>query len=235
MTRPLVLLKPLPPRLAPLSRPLPRHPRALVAAACVLAATTCVLASGCGTVQPGPISARELAQVQTFPYFRVYWVGRHFGSHHLTAADGLKNYSSASGESVYYGACTASPSSALSSKGCELPLEVTTMVYPMHSNAPLGSQRNVVLRGVPAVIFNAGSSIQLYSGRLAIEILADSPAEALRAVYELRPVNAPGSASRPLPAPASCPLLFGPQPPYVRATLRRLPGDVCRPEPLNSY
>ena len=62
-------------------------------------------ASGCGTVHPPPLSSRGLAEAQTFPYFKVYWVGSSFIGRPLVAVDGLKSYSTAIGDSVYYGDC----------------------------------------------------------------------------------------------------------------------------------
>ena len=42
-----------------------------------------VLMSGCSTGHAQPISASALAEVQTFPYFKVYWVGPRFLGYHL--------------------------------------------------------------------------------------------------------------------------------------------------------
>ncbi len=195
--------------------------------AVLLAALACVLAGGCANDQPAPLTVRELAEAQTFPFYRVYWVGPRFGSYGLVAADGRNNYVSTSGDGVYYGNCLAGKSSAFGS-GCVLPLQITTLIYTRHANAPLGHQRNVLLRGVPAVIYDGGSSIELYSGRVAINVFADSLSEGLRAVRALRPLNAPGSAEQTLPPPVYCPGLSGPRPAAVAAALRALPGHACQ-------
>ena len=51
------------------------------------------------------------------------------------------------------------------------------MIYRLHSNAALGPQRNMLIRGVPATVYDEGRSIELYSGRVAIDIFSDtSPA-----------------------------------------------------------
>jgi hypothetical protein len=188
----------------------------------------CLLAGGCATVQPGPLGARELAEAQTFPFYRVYWTGPRFGSYRLAGAEGLHNYNSAVGESVYYGSCVSGKSSALGGSGCVLPLQVTTVLYTRHANAPLGAQRNTLLRGAPAVLYDGGSSIELYTGRLAIDVYADSPSAALRAVAGLRPLNAPGSAAGSLPPPVYCPGLTPARPPSLRALLLELPGRPCQ-------
>ncbi len=187
-----------------------------------------VLAGGCASSQPAPITVRELAEAQTFPFYRVYWVGPRFGSYRLAAADGRQNYASSAGDSVYYGNCVPGKTSALGGGGCELPLRVTTLIYTRHANASLGAQRNTILRGVPAVIYNGGNTVELYSGRVAIDVFSDDLAEALRAIDALRPLNAPGGAAGPLPPPVYCPGLSGPRPAAVRAALLDLPGHACQ-------
>jgi hypothetical protein len=187
-----------------------------------------LLAGGCATSQPAPLTVRELAEAQTFPFYRVYWVGPRFGSYSLVAADGRQNYSSGVGDSVYYGNCLPGKTSALDGGGCELPLRVTTLIYTRQANASLGAQRNTILRGVPAVIYNGANTVELYSGRVAIEVFSDDLSEALRAINALRPINAPGSAGGALPPPVYCPGLSGPRPAAVRAALLDLPGHACQ-------
>ncbi len=200
--------------------------RIFVSVASLLAAA--LLAGGCANSQPTPLTVRELAEAQTFPFYRVYWVGPRFGSYRLVAADGRKNYTSSIGDSVYYGNCLPGKTSALGGGGCELPLRVTTLIYTRQANASLGAQRNTILRGVPAVIYNGGNTVELYSGRVAIEVFSDDLSEALRAISELRPINAPGSAARALPPPAYCPGLSGPRPAALRTALLDLPGHACQ-------
>lgn len=206
----------------------PLRPPSVRALAALLAVLACLLAGGCATEQPAPLTVRELAEAQTFPFYRVYWVGPRFGSYRLVAADGRNNYISSSGDSVYYGDCVPGKTTALGGGGCELPLQVTTLIYTRHANAPLGPQRNTLLRGVPAVIFDGGHSIELYSGLVAIDVFSDDLPEALRAVSALRPLNAPGSAAGPLPPPVYCPGLSEPRPAAVQAALRNLPGHACQ-------
>ena len=205
-----------------------RHPMTRLLACLLAALLACLLAAGCATEQPAPISTGELAEAQTFPYYPVYWTGPRFGAYPLAAADGRKSYATTVGDSVYYGNCVAGKSSALGSSGCELPLQVSTAIYRSDSNAGLGSHRNALLRGVPAAIYDGGNSIQLYSGRLTIDVFSDSLADALAAVARLRPLNAPGSAASPLPSPVYCPLLTGPQPARVQHAMHRLPHRACQ-------
>lgn len=186
------------------------------------------LLAGCGSSSPPPISNGELAAARTFPYYTVYWVGAKFGSHPLTAADGVEGYKPQVGDSVYYGDCESSKG-LLGSSGCVLPLQVTTVIYVLHtSNFTLGEQRNTVIRGVPAVIYDEGRSLELYSGRVVIDIFSDGLKDAIRAAKLLRPFNRPGSDEGPLPLPVYCPVLYGPQSPAVAAVLAKLPEEACK-------
>jgi hypothetical protein len=197
-------------------------------AAGLAGALLCALAiGGCSTGQPGPISKGDLAEAQTFPYFRVYWVGRTFQGHQLAAVDGLKGYIASIGDSVYYGDCVQSKG-IFGGGSCQLPLQVTTVIYHVHSNKALGSQRNILVRGVPAVVYDQGHSIELYTGRVAIDIFADTFAHAIAGARQLRPVNAPGSTGGNLPPPVFCPGLYGPTEPAIERVMQSLPAQACQ-------
>jgi hypothetical protein len=193
---------------------------------CLLAAA--LAASGCATTHPPKLGMGRLSEAQTFPYFRLYWAGPRFAGAPLTAVDGRQSYNSRFGESIYYGDCAAKR--RLGGGGsCGLPLQVTTVIYRLHSNAPLGAQRNALLRGVPATIYDNGRSIELYSGRLAIDVFSNTPAQALLAVEQLQPLNAPAQkADAALPEPVYCPGLTGPIGASLREALERLPGRPCQ-------
>lgn len=208
-------------RARPHRRRIPRVAPALLALAAALAL------AACGTSHPAPISAVELAEAQTFPYYRVYWVGPTFAGRPLAAADGLRGYISTVGDSVYYGDCVQSKG-IFGGGSCLLPLQVTTVIYALHSNAPLGPQRNMVIRGVPATVYDEGRSIEIYSGRVAIDIFSNDYANAIDAARQLLPINAPGSAGGELPAPVYCPGLSGPQNAEVVRVMADLPGHVCQ-------
>lgn len=223
-------MRPLDPtrRTSPAARGLLPHARRLRSLAAILATALAVaLLSGCGTGQPSPIEPNELAEAQTFPYFRVYWVGRSFLGHPLVAADGQKGYISSVGDSVYYGNCVRGKG-IFGGGSCVLPLQVTSVIYRLHSNATLGRQRNIVVRGVPATTYDGGRSIELYSGRVAIDLFSNSFAHAYAAAQLLRPLNAPGAASGNLPAPIFCPGLSGAQSAQVKAVMEHLPGHACQ-------
>jgi hypothetical protein len=201
--------------------------RSLHAIALIAALLAAALASGCGTGHPAPITATELAEAETFPYFRVYWVGRSFRGSALAAADGQKGYIDRVGDSVYYGDCVKKKG-IFGGGSCVLPLQVTTVIYRLHSNATLGKQRNIVVRGVPATVYDGGRSIELYTGRVAIDLFSDSFAHAHAAAEALLPLNAPGSARGNLPPPVYCPGLSGAQSPRVKLVMEHLPGHACQ-------
>ncbi len=186
------------------------------------------LASGCATVHPPPIDSRALAEAQTFPYFRLYWVGPSFAGIPLAAVDGRNGYNTAIGDSVYYGDCVTGKGLLGGGGGCALPLQVTTVIYRLHSNAPLGGQRNALIRGVPATIYDDGRSIELYSGRLAIDVFSGDPTHAMLATSQLRPLNAPGSVSQKLAPPVYCPGLSGAIASDLRRVLGALPRHPCQ-------
>jgi len=184
-------------------------------------------ASGCATAHPGPIGSGELAEAETFPYYKVYWVGPTFIGEPLAGADGLRSYINTVGDSVYYGDCVHSKG-IFGGGSCLLPLQVTTVIYRLHSNDSLGPQSNIVVRGVPATVYDEGRSIEVYSGRVAIDIFSDKFAHALAAANDLRPLNAPGSASGNLPPPVYCPGLWQAIGASVQKVMERLPGHACQ-------
>jgi hypothetical protein len=205
-----------------------KPPRVGRALALVLAgALAATVLAACGTSQPKPVADVELAAAQTFPYFPVYWVGRVFEGRPLAAVDGLDGYISNVGDGVYYGNCVQKKT-IFESGSCQLLLQITTVIYQRHSNQPLGPQRNILIRGVPAVVYDEGRSVEVYSGHVAIDIFSNSLRHALDAAEALRPVNAPGSPSEDLPPPAYCPGLYGPQEVALARVTEGLRGHVCQ-------
>ncbi len=204
----------------------PARRASLVAASCLALAAT-ALAGGCGTGHPQAIGKGTLAEAQTFPYFRLYWVGPSFLGHPLVAADGQKGYISSLGDSVYYGDCVKGKG-IFGGGSCILPLQVTTVVYRLHSNATLGRQRNILVRGVPATVYDEGRSIEVYTGRVAVDLFSNTFAHAYAAARALLPLNAAGSAATDLPSPIYCPGLAGQQSPQLTRVMARLPDRACQ-------
>jgi hypothetical protein len=81
---------------------------------------------------------------------------------------------------------------------------------------------------VPATVYDEGRSIEIYTGRVAIDIFSDTYAHALQASDELRPINAPGSSSGDLPPPVFCPELSGPVGTNLAHVMANLPRHVCQ-------
>ncbi len=201
-----------------------RATRAAAALGVLLAA---LLLGACGTGHPGPIARLELAKAQTFPYYRIYWVGPRFDGRPLAAADGLSGYISTVGDSVYYGDCVHGKG-IFGGGTCQLPLQVTTVIYHMHNNSALGPQRNILVRGVPATLYDGGRSIELYSGHVTIDVFSDTLFHALQAAGALMPLNAPGSARENLPLPVYCPELAGVIEPKLAQLMEHLPRRACQ-------
>lgn len=170
----------------------------------ILALLTAGLALGlsaCRREGPPPLAPAKLAATRHFRAIPVYWVGMRFDGVPLTAADRPADYDPALGMRVYYGDCIRHRT-PLGRSGCTLPLEITTVRLQVHSNQPLGVHRATHLRGVPAVIFDGGRSIELYSARVAIDVFANTPRRAMRAALALRGLNThPSHRAGPLPAP----------------------------------
>jgi hypothetical protein len=210
---------------SPTSTRRPRRANSIALAFAALAAA--LVCAGCTTGPPGAISSADLAEARTFPYFKLYWVGRRFSGRPLAAVDGLRGYISSIGDSVYYGDCVQSKG-IFGGGSCLLPLQITTVLYHRHSNKALGPQKNIVVRGVPATVYDGGRSIEVYSGRVAIDIFSDTFNHAFAAALQLLPVNAPGSATGSLPAPIYCPGLFGATDTAVERVMQALPDQACQ-------
>jgi hypothetical protein len=186
-----------------------------------------VALGACGTGHPPPIDSAALTEAKTFPYYRVYWVGPSFEGSPLAAADGLRGYKALVGDSVFYGDCVHGKG-IFGGGSCLLPLQLTTVIYTLHSNATLGGQRNVVIRGVPATIYDEGRSMEIYTGRVAIDVFSDTFAHVVQATRELLPINAPGSSRGRLPPPVYCPGLSGAIDAHLQAVLDHLPKRICQ-------
>ncbi|HEX2016124.1 MAG TPA: hypothetical protein VGN69_05465 [Solirubrobacteraceae bacterium] len=170
-------------------------------AAVGLLALAVVLLGACRRVSPPMLAPSALTATRHFKVLPVYWVGMRFDGVPLTAADRPADYDPSLGMRVYYGDCLRHRS-PLGSGGCTLPLEITSVLLKVHSNQPLGVHHATHRRGVPAVIFDHGRSIELYTGRVAIDIFATTARRAERAVRALRTLNTrPSYRSGPLPPP----------------------------------
>jgi hypothetical protein len=149
-------------------------------------AVAAVLA-GCSTHPAPPIGRADLDAAQHFKEFTVYWVGKKIDGIPLTAADNLADFHSGVGFALYYGDCGSR--GALHTGGCALPLKVTTDLYTPHSDVSFGPQHWVLVHHVPAVVYQGGNYIEIYTDRQTIDIVAATPKLASDAAVALKPFN----------------------------------------------
>lgn len=148
-----------------------------------------LLLGGCTTHPAPPVSFHYLRLARSFKPIAIYWVGRTFGGVPLTAIDDGSDYSPTLGMTAYYGDCRQASSPLRG--GCTLPLRITSVIYTPHGNDVLLPYRSLTIRGVPAIAYDRGRSLELYTGYLAIDVTADTPARALAAARLLTPLNEP--------------------------------------------
>jgi hypothetical protein len=122
-----------------------------------------------------------------FKEFTVYWVGRKIDGIPLTAADNLADFQLGVGFALYYGDCMSR--GRLHTGGCVLPLKVTTDRYSPHSDVSFGPQHWIIVHHVPAVVYQGGDAIEIYTDRQTIDIAAATPKLARAAAATVRPFN----------------------------------------------
>jgi len=166
--------------------------RAILAAATLAAAG--VLA-GCATGPAPPVSKNQLTYARSFALYTVYWAGPRLDGFPLTQADGIGDYNSHVGVTLYYGNCEHK--SLLALGGCTLPLRITTVLYLPHSNVSFGRYRSIRMHGVPAVITAGGDEIELYTGDVAVDVYGATPKITRDAAEHLTSFNRPATAAWP--------------------------------------
>jgi hypothetical protein len=184
-----------------------------------LTATTAlgVLLAGCTTHAVAPMSAAAIAPEREGPHkfkeYTVYWAGMEVDGARLTDADSPAFFDTLYapvGFTLYYGNCEGR--GALRDGGCTLPLRITTTIYTAHSDASYGTQRWTEIHGVPAVVYDGGDAIEIYTDHQDVDIVADSPARAASAAAALEPFNrvpSPGWPAFPQP-------VYTPDPPQAQ-------------------
>jgi len=182
-------------------------------AAAAVAAATALLA-GCSTHTAPPISAYDLRQARLFKEFTVYWAGPQVDGATITAADNLADFQPGAGFALYYGDCLSR--GTLRDSGCDLPLKITTNLYTAHSDISYGPQHWVLLHGVPAVVYQGGDAIEVYTDQMVIDVAAATPKLASDAAAALTPFNraiTPTFPAFPQPyyTPNPSPAQLGPQ------------------------
>jgi hypothetical protein len=152
----------------------------------------CALAlCGCAdTLQDRPIPHNILEGLITAP-FPVYWLGGSFDG--MTISEAKHDPSGA--YSVQYGNCLQGGQGT-----CVPPLQVVTS--PDNSFLPGGStpSRTVRIRGIDAVLEQAGRTIVLATAGVVVDIYATAARTAAAAARTLAPINEVGAPAAPLPA-----------------------------------
>ncbi len=155
-------------------------------------AALCALALGaCGdTVQDQPIPHNILEGLIAAPY-PVYWLGGSF--HGMAITEVVHDPGGAYG--VQYGDCLAGGQGT-----CVSRLRVITS--PDNSFLPGGStpRRTANVRGVAALVAQAGQTIEIPTGGVVVGIYASDPRMAGAAAQAIVPINAFGAPQAPLPA-----------------------------------
>jgi len=163
----------------------------LLAALAALAALCSVALGACGNVvQAKPIPHNILESMLLAPY-PVYWLGGTFQGLELTEA----SHDPSGAFAVQYGDCLEGGQGT-----CVPPVRVVTS--PDNSFLPGGStpSRRTDVRGVTAVVTQAGRTIEIPTGGVVVDIYATDPHLAAVAAQTVVPINARGVPQAPLPA-----------------------------------
>jgi hypothetical protein len=163
----------------------------LLAALAALAALCSVALGACGNVvQAKPIPHNILESMLLAPY-PVYWLGGTFQGLEITEA----SHDPSGAFSVQYGDCLEGGQGT-----CVPPLRVVTS--PDNSFLPGGStpSHRTDVRGVRAVVAQAGRTIEIPTGGVVVDIYASEPSLAAAAAETVVPINGRGAPQAPLPA-----------------------------------
>jgi hypothetical protein len=183
---------------------------------CTLAALCAFGLSACAnTIQHQPVAPSFLEPLVMQRAFPIYWLGGAFRRLPIIGV----GRDPAGAYEIQYGNCTQGGENV-----CVTPLQIVTS--PDNSFRPGGSipQRHISVRGVPGTAAQGGTTIELSTGTVVVDIYADSPALARAAAREMVTINALQLPGEPLPRPlpntgfAQKPLLSQqpPTPPLAR-------------------
>lgn len=158
-----------------------------------------VLALGVALV--GSVSAGGGQSPAASRDFLLYDAGERVDGLPLTAV--LRREDTADFVSFVYGDCVAGDDA-----GCAPPAEI--QVWPAcrrnlgmydEPRADSGPSERIVLRGVPALLFDDGTRLELETGRSTVVVFAGTRARAFRIAAALRSADGTVSSGRPLPQP----------------------------------
>jgi len=148
--------------------------------------------AACGnTLQSRPISHSALESLIVSPH-PVYWAGASFNGLAIIEA----THDPGGAASLEYGNCLVGGQGV-----CVPPLRIITS--PDNSFLPGGStpSRPLAIRGVPAVLTQAGRTITIPTGGVVVDIYASTRRIARAAAQTIVPINEAGAPEAALPAP----------------------------------
>ena len=167
-------------------------------------------AGGCGDRAPASARrGRRSPKPRRSPTSASTGSGPRFAGQPLAAADGQASYISGVGDSVYYGDCVQGKG-IFGGGSCLLPLQVTTVIYRLHSNATLGPQRNIAHPRRARRRLRRRALDRALQRPVAIDIFSDTFAHALQRGAGAAPAQRARLGRGNLPAPVYCPGLSGP-------------------------
>jgi hypothetical protein len=155
-------------------------------------AVLCALAlGGCGdTLQDKRIPHNLLEGLLVNP-FPVYWLGGTFHGLAITEA----SHDPSGGFSVQYGDCLAGGQG-----NCVAPLLIVTSADNSFLPGGQAPARQTQIRGVPALVAQAGRTIVIPTGPVVVDIYAVDRGLARAAAATMVPINEPGVPFAPLAA-----------------------------------
>jgi hypothetical protein len=161
------------------------QPLAALAALCTIALASCGNA-----VQDKPIPHNILESMLLAPY-PVYWLGGSFEGHAITEA----THDPGGAFSIQYGDCLEGGQGT-----CVAPVRVVTS--PDNSFLPRGSapSRTTRVRGVAAVVAQGGTTLEIPTAGVVVDIYATNPRLAAAAAQTIVPLNGVGAPQAMLPA-----------------------------------
>ena len=165
------------------------------------------------------------ASVGSFGDYPVYWAGddgfagqRLSSINHRHGADSAAPGPASDYVSVKYGSCEADDDSG----GCAVPLEIQTwpaclrnreshmLVPDLDGPGPKEAvpypRENIRVRGVPAAVFDDGTTLEVYTGSETVVVFGSTRKELIDAATELELANGNKRAAADLPAPTQAAL-----------------------------
>jgi len=158
----------------------------------VLAVLFAVALGACGNVLQDQPIGHNILETTMLARYPVYWLGGSFQGHAITEVA----QDPGGATSIQYGDCLEGGQGT-----CVPPLRVVTS--PDNSFLPGGASapsRAASVRGVSAVLAQAGDTVEIPTGPVVVDIYAQSPRLAADAAQTVVPINEIGEPQAPLPA-----------------------------------